>query len=395
MAKISQLPVIVKNDLYNPFISLVESQPKSIDSLKLRISIDNVKIINEVLGDEYFVFSKRTGEEITDENFKRNAYFHEEKGCKTFYKIENQITKDGIVLPYLTILFTSKILGVDYFKGIQRTTVFEVYEQIIKQQVVYMTFEDFMFGECTDTDVKIDLIPRVEATEIINTIYSLAKPKKLAIEACSIYRRKTNLGIQFALRKTSKYINCPYLKFYEKIRELNSKSEEFYHNHLSGLNLPKEILRVETTIKNKKHFKHFGQENTTLDSVTNNLDNIAILAFKKAFNAHLEFSEKALSSKNLLAKESKTNKLTLNERIIYNSIKKNMEIGFNFTDACMALIDDCSNSKFDKYHLKKKISKIFKIVSVPKVGKTNVCLSTFKAVMEMIDSNSVPVSFRA
>lgn len=397
MAKISQLPVIVKNDLYNPFFSLVESEPKSIDSLKLRISLSNVEILNEVLGDEYYVFSKRTGEEITDENFKKNAYFHENTGCKTFYKIENQIGEKGVVLPYLTILFTSKILSKDYFKGIQRSTLFQAYEQIIKQKVIYVTFENFMFGECTDTDVKIDLIPRVEATKIISTIYSLAKPKKLAIEACSIYKRKDNLGIQFALRKTSRYINCPYLKFYEKRRELGSKSEEFYFNHLSELDLPKEILRVETTIKNKKHFKYFGQQNTTLDSVTNNLDNIAVLAFKKAFKAHLDFSEKLLSNKNLISKESKTGvfQLSMRERLIYNNIKKNMEIGFSFSSACSAVLDDCCQTKHEKYNMKKSISNIFKIVDVPNAENKKVSLSTFKAVMEMIDSDSVPCAFRA
>jgi len=377
MANISQLPFIGKNDLYNTFLNLIESQPKAIDSLKLRISLYNVKVINEVLGDDYYVFSKRTGEEITDENFKRNAYFHEEFGCKTFYKIENQINKQGIVLPYLTILFTSKILGADYFKGIQKPTLFQVYENIIKQEIVYMTFEDFMFGECTDTDVKIDLIPRVEAKDVINTIYSLAKPKKLAIEACSVYRQKSNLGIQFALRKTPKYIKAPYLKFYEKIRELKSKSIEFKENHLLKFELPNEVLRVETTIKNKKHFKHLGQDNTTLNSV--------------------EFSEQLLTSKNLINDTPKKGiyKLNIKERLIHNNIKKNIDLGFNFKEACEAVVSDCCITKEERYKMRKSIKKIFSMISEPIGENRKVCLSTFQAVMTMVSSDSMPSEFRA
>jgi len=376
-----------KNDLYSSFIGVLETQAKTIDSLKLRIPIEKVKILNPILGDEFYVFSTRTGEEIKDHNFKKNSYFHESKGCKTFYKIERQIGKSGSVSTYLIILFTSKILGVDYFKGIQASTVLDSYERLMDQEVVFISFEDFMFGECTDTDIKIDLIPRVAATKVIDSIYALAKPKKKAIEACSIYRRKTNLGIQFALRKTSKYVSCPYLKFYEKIRELKYNSEVFYQNNFSNAPLPNELLRIETTIKNKKHFKHFGQHTTTLDSVVNNLDNIALLAFKKAFESHMEFSEKNLTSKNLIPKENKEGyaKLNLKERLIYNSIKKNMELGINFPDACIALVEDCSLTKYDKRNMKRLIEKVFKIMGVPSVKNDKITLSTYKAVIDIIN----------
>lgn len=402
MAKISQCPNISKNvtsknvtnsnDLYSSFIGVLETQAKTIDSLKLRIPIEKVEILNDILGDEFWVFSKRSGEEIKDQNFKKNSYFHESNGCKTFYKIEKQIGKTGTVSTYLIILFTSKVLGIDYFKGIQRTTVLDSYERLMEQKVIFVTFENFMLGECTDTDIKIDLIPRIEAIKIIDSIYLLAKPKKRAIEGCSTYRRKTNLGIQFALRKTSMYVNCPYLKFYEKIRELKYSSEVFYQNNFVNAPLPNEILRIETTIKNKKHFKHFGQQSTTLDSVINNLDNIGLLAFKKAFECHMEFSEKHLMNKNLIPKENKEGyaSLKIKERLIYNSVKKNMELGFTFPDACIAVIEDCSMNRFDKRNLRNLIEKVFKIMGIPDVKKKPVTLSTYRAVMDMINGGFSP-----
>ena len=62
-----------------------------------------------ILKTGFIVFSKRTGEEITDENFKRNAYFHQEKGCKTYYKIDKQVNKDGAVCNYLVILLCDTV----------------------------------------------------------------------------------------------------------------------------------------------------------------------------------------------------------------------------------------------------------------------------------------------
>lgn len=383
-------------ELYtNCFSFLIETHPKTIDSTKLRIPLFDVEILNEVLGDEYIVFSKRTGEEITDENFKKNSYFHQEKGCKTYYKIDKQVNKDGAVCHYLVILLTSKILQKDYFKGIQKSTALQVYDRLMEQGVVYFSFDTFMDGECTDTDVKVDLTPRVEMVKIVDTVYSLAKSKKLAIEAASVYRQKTNMGIQFALRKTSKYIKSPYLKFYEKIRELRFNSVEFYANYLSDFDLPKEILRIETTIKNKKHFKSLGQLSTKLKDVINNLSNVATVAFKRAFEAHLDFSEKNLESKFMIEKNATPEEFSISDlnekdRLIYYSIQKDINYGVSFKNACESVIANCCFTKESRYKMKRKIKQIFKKIAIP-VSDNSISVGVFKTVMDMINNDPLLV----
>ena len=222
----------------------------------------------------------------------------------------------------------------------------------------------------------MDLIPRVEAVKIIDTVYNLAKPKKLAIEACSIYRRKDNLGIQFALRKTSRYINCPYLKFYEKVRELKYKSKDFYFEQLQAVDLPKEIIRIETTIKNKKHFKHFGQRSTALTHIIDNLENIATLAFKKAFDVHLEFSEKKLQGKFMLEEPDSITNLKIDDKIIYHAVVKNMETGLSFLKAKEAVVGACAFHKSERYKLRKRMDRIFNITGIPNVKDSGISLST-------------------
>ena len=384
--------VTVKNvtkekEVINPFDYLIKNQPKTIDSLKIRIPIEQVKIINEILGDEYYVFSKTTGEEITDESFKKNAYFHELNGCKTYYKIEKQNLQKGAISTYLTILLTSKILAKDYFKGLQKSTALQVYDKLMDQKVISISFETFMFSECTDTDIKIDLVPSVPVMQIVKELFKLAKPKKLAIEGCSIYTKKDNLGIQFALRKTSRYINCPYLKFYEKIRELKYHSEEFYKNNFIGLDLPKEILRIETTIKNKNHFNHFKQSSTTLCSILDNLQNIGTLAFKKAFESHLNVVPEFIDHKKEIGAEVK---LAIKDRLIHHAIKKNMEMGLPYNLAVEAVIMDCATNKSERYKLKKQIQKIFKIKGSPQVKKGEINMATFRYVSDMISGGFEP-----
>jgi len=380
--------VTKEKDIINPFDYLIKDQPKTIDSLKIRIPIEQVTILNEILGDEYYVFSKTTGEEITDESFKKNAYFHELNGCKTYYKIEKQNLQKGAISTYLTILLTSKILGNDYFKGLQKSTALQVYDKLMEQKVISMSFQSFMLSECTDTDIKIDLLPSAPVIKIVKELFKLVKPKKRAIEGCSIYTKKDNLGIQFALRKTSRYINCPYLKFYEKVRELKYHSEEFYKNNFLGLDLPKEILRIETTIKNKNHFKHFKQTSTKLFSVLENLQNIGTLAFKKAFESHLnvipEFIEPDIKE---IGAELK---LAIKDRIIHHAIKKNMEMGLPYNLAVEAVMMDCTVNKSERYKLKKQIQKIFKIKGSPQVEKGGINIATFRHVSDMISGGFEP-----
>ena len=106
----------------------------------------------------------------------------------------------------------------------------------------------------------------------------------------------------------------------------------------------------------------------------------------------MEFSEKNLTSKNLIPKENKEGyaKLNLKERLIYNSVKKNMELGMSFPDACMALIEDCSLNRFDKRNMRKLIEKVFKIMGVPSIKNDKITLSTYKAVIDIINGGFSP-----
>jgi len=358
MTKISKnLSKVHYSNSGTPFDITSITTPR-IDSFKIRIPREQVIIKNDYLLDDYALVSKTTGEVIEDEsNFKKSSYFYENKGVKTYYKAERQISKNE-VKDYVTILLTSKSLFDRYFEGICSNTVIPFYDSIISQDVVSFSHDNFLYGQCTDMDIKMDLVPNAPVIDIVNGLYECATPKKLAHQAASIYRQKTNLGIQFSLRKTQAFKKYPYLKFYEKVRELKSHSLDFYSSFLLDHSLPSEILRIETTIKNKKHFKQLGQDSTQLISILDNLDTVGKEAFKRSFDAHLsdkmfdfirvDNDVKKLGSKQLLPLE----------KVLLGYIEQKMISGQSFTMARKNIIDSCCVSKQQRYRMKKTINKI-------------------------------------
>lgn len=366
-----------RQDVYNPvYSSFFSTEFRVIDSLKIRIPFHLVSIENEVLGDEYVLVSTRTGEEFEDENFKSNAYSHKYNGITTHYKIEKQITRHRTVEEYLVILVTSKILQHDYFKGIQSYTILDVYNRLMNETIVYFTFESFMNGECTDVDIKYDVLPNAPVKRIVENLYEQVIPQRQAHKACSVYKQKSNLGIQFALRKTQAFLSHPYLKFYEKVRELNSKSLLFNETYLSGFQLPVEILRCETTIKNKKHFKALGQLSTTLKDIIGNLETVSKEAFEKAFKAHI-MDYKEVNVNSLPAGKT----MNTADLLVYDAVKSRMKMGSSFEFACIGVINSCAATKEQRYKLKKRIQKVFDVMEVPDVEK----LTKFQEVNYWID----------
>jgi hypothetical protein len=80
-----------------------------------------------------------------------------------------------------------------------------------------------------------------------------------------------NTGIEWSSRNSvgEAYTSKQYLKFYAKALELKHHSTLFYDTYIRGSIYDKylidnKLLRVETTIKNKAHWKTYNLEISTL-----------------------------------------------------------------------------------------------------------------------------------
>lgn len=330
----------------------VHVSKRAIDSLKVRIPLEKVKLINPLLIGDYTIVQNSTGLVLDDDDFKQNAPCFNQNGIKTYYKIEKQVTKNQTVESFCTILLSSKVLEGRYFEGIQNSTLYDVHQSLQSQNFIDLSLNDFTEGEITDIDVKYDFITEEKATDFVTTLYNGAKMVKKAVHGCSVYKKDDNCGIQFALRKTDCFKKAPYLKFYEKIRELNFKSTTFYESYLKGnVQLPPELIRCETTIKNKKHLVLLGAEGNTLGYALDNLNTISENAFRYAFRQHINISgvETALIAQNVRKLSTYEQSLGLN---LIHLIKHE---NYSLAGAIVHLSEFLAETKSKKYQIRQKL----------------------------------------
>ena len=311
----------------------------SVDSLKIRIPIEKVKILDSLLSTENWILvNADTGEQADfegyDLEFKRRAKTIKENGITTRFAIEKQQIgfKTGVTVEYLVILFNSKLLKERYFEGITDENIDLIYEYLVEYKVAFFSFIDFLSAECTDVDFKKDINYESDFSALTKTLYGQTKESRDSGKGAYRLNRKNNQGIQFSRRETTQFKTNPYLKIYHKGVELEYNSTEFRDLYLADINCHNRI-RIEATVKNKRHFRAlFGKAfSTGLQSVLMLSVDQREEIFKVAANAHLQ----------PLIKKSKVNTgMKPNTTVILNALNIIMEKGISFELARDALISD-------------------------------------------------------
>lgn len=269
----------------------------AVDSLKVRIPRDRVEIRDKDLGASFVPVRIDDGELMDDQEFKKTSLKRQYKGVSVYFRLEAQRGGDGIVRDYVTILINSKLVHFHYFDGVTNEHLRLLYNRLMSLDVVSFEFEDLQKAECTDVDFKND----VRCPDFKNTIkdmYARAKDTKKLGQGVKTFKSYDNQGIQFGVRNyaTPSY---PFLKLYHKgIHCMLSQEDDmlsFYAEFLSvhGYDLT-DVIRVETTIKNKKHFRKHGIKDTTLQSILNLSQEKMMEFFAHAFKVHLEPRDKGV-----------------------------------------------------------------------------------------------------
>lgn len=310
-------------DLDNTLLKELNYKP-CIDSLKIRIPISKVKILDHVLGSEVITVVKDTGQEIA--SYKYNAKKYSFDGISIYLKIEDVKTHFAETkgMQYLTFGITSKMSKGAYFYGISERTIKTIYDFIISLNIVFFTYQDLLNGHCTDVDIKKDGLVKDFKTQV-SDIGHLSKESKIREKGYRLFREKGNAGIEFSVRDTTSYKSTPYVKIYHKGLELIYESIEFWKNYLSEYHENKDIanlVRTEVTVKNKAHFKYLGIEDTTLSALIKlddeALNGIILNSVSKHFN------------KMQVVRTIKDKKLTPNDLIIVNSISLHCQTGYEY-----------------------------------------------------------------
>jgi len=253
------------------------------DSTKIRIPLREVSEVSDKIKGNWVLVNVDTGEQMDCEEWKRKAYFHESKGVKFRIALEKQPGRLGKVREYLTMMLTSKMLEGQYLEGIHLKNIKRLYKYIIDTGLASFSFDAFMNAECTDTDFKKDFENKA-GVELVRLMLQRAKPKKTGMAARE-WKKKLNKGIQWSERKSTAFKTNPYLKVYSKYCDLKSKSKKFAQAY--DIEVSEEYWRIEATVKNRKHWRTFDIEDTSLKSILSLSKDIKKEILNRAMRVHL------------------------------------------------------------------------------------------------------------
>lgn len=336
----------------------------SIDSLKLRIPIQKVEIIEPTLKGTWIkaCISVDTGEIIEDpEKFKKQSFGVENKGIKTKYLCQ-KISNGRTVEDFLCILFNSKLLKNRYFEGITEQNIGIVYEELMHQNVIKVSFEDFLHGICTDIDFKADyeLKEKESFDELLTNLDNLTIKTADREKGNRIYRQKGNYGIEWSKRQFSSNSN-PYVKVYHKSTELLYNSGIFYQEYIKEMN--QNLVRVEWTLKGKKHAESFTYHREGEKRLVVAFNDMRLMNLLSRSDYHKYQMFKQVMSKHLegLIKMKKDTKDTLNpiDLLIQNALKYFKANNIGLFEAVKILNDGMD--KNNRYKYKKRIEELWAI----------------------------------
>lgn len=324
----------------------------SLDSLKVKIPINEVTIIDPDLGEYHVKVNLKTGVYDESKRFKEDSILYKYNGISVrvskgmhwcFIRNKN--------VEYLVILVNAKILQERYFEGITKENIKLVYDRLINVQFAKFTYDSFIQGIGTDIDYKKDLYCN-SFISVIDQTEKKAKKYSSLKQGVNCFRKPNNQGVHFGNRETAKAA-YPFLKFYQKYIELINKSSEFYNEYIEPLKLDIEnLVRVEFTIKNKEHFVKYKIQNTSLESILNIEQSTLEFIMNDILRIHLDQRVKVIIPKL---------KLNIMDTFLLNAISEHIKNGLSFEQMC----DNWIITKTNKPHqeikrIKERLAKIYK-----------------------------------
>lgn len=308
-------------------------KPK-IDSLRIHLPLSEV-----VVNPDHSHFMRSITEsnddgEVLKEHVK-TTYFNPEAIVSSTYKVRSSFGEET-----LFIGFSSKLLKKNYFCGIDKHTIKQIYDFITKEGLVSVSKEQFLNAKVVDVDFCIDYYLDDEdhkIKDVVNICSDLSIPRK-DLNIGSV-RKKENCGIWWGEReKVGKAFHSKqFLKYYAKAVELkyNPKSIPFYDAYLrdelnsefidiKGNRYPQNkffdedrLLRVETTIKNNQHFNSYGYDIKTLNDLLKlELDTNFLQVFNRPMSKYMTGYREI----------SHTEGMTLAQKFKYYAMLKHAEI---------------------------------------------------------------------
>ena len=336
----------------------------SIDSLKIRIPLEKCECDKKVL--ERIVLNGH-GEVIDEGEFKEKRYMLVEPGgIKTSYLIKKVNDTMTTKRDYLIIMFNSKLLLDRYFEGLNMNNIRFVYLAIINQGLAKFSYRDFLQALCSDIDIKIDFnLPGGDFRKFNLSLEFYTSEQKKIITKIFNEKNKSgklaNQGIQWGERRSSDWNNKNFVKFYNKVAELNTRHKEFLDyafkdvfmswgidiNNIQDITTLEHVggkpFRFEVTLKNRQHLAQYGIKKTSLFDLLNikqeTLKDIMIKSLAKhlnIFDYHFELQKEGYTPREWVV----WNLFKMNEDTIknYNNLIEQFNINIDTLQNVLSIL---------------------------------------------------------
>lgn len=332
----------------------VKEKNISVDSLKLRIPIHSIKIIDETFIDRKtkLIVSDSTGvvlEETKLKSLSKSIPFDA-------YEIKVAIVsrfdfQRRTNIDYLEIYLHSKILEDEYFEGINAITIDKAYHKLMSANIFSCSYEDFMSAKVNDIDIKHDVYEDTKTfKEFTKYLQSNAKSNNNIGKGCLRYSKTGN--IQFNRRESGTKAN-PFLKVYDKYIEATERKDKFFNKYIDK-DVIQDLKRIETTIKSGSDVKkQLGIKDNTLQSVLSVSLNSLKDVIKESVNKNLVKRDRIVIKR----KQSKRN---MNDKLIYTLLYLNLnslKVGYN--EAQRIILSQFDECRQQKSTVKKRIEQIY------------------------------------
>jgi len=235
------------------------------DSLRVELHPDKVinhshigKKIVKVVSDTAEIVAGADGEKPLIEM----SVWNDEKGIKVRWAKEVRQCGNNKSEERYVIQINAKMLGSDYFQGINEKNIRKVYDYLQSFKVLEFSFDDFLDGYVYDCDLCYDVSATPEVwNALCKRCHSMVKLEYMKYVPDGWTDNKSNVGLEFN-KRTAGTPTHPFIKLYHKGLELSNNSWEFNKNFIGKNNLP--IGRLEYNFKRRKHFEYFDVNVVTL-----------------------------------------------------------------------------------------------------------------------------------
>lgn len=239
------------------------------DSCSLEIPESEITIIDHTLTSRIKLFYVDIGEngifEDSTDFLPPKPYCNDDNGIRVrFLWVIRPNLKDKSVRKNLKVTLSAKLLRSRYFEGLTKSNIADAYNYLMSLNVFKCSYEAFLDSSISDIDVcKNSRMNPKHFHRSLNNVKNQCSAGKTK-HFSDVFAKKNlvgkyiNVGLEIVSRASAK-ASTPYVKFYHKQLELESKkSIEFYNNFLMRFNI-KELIRTEVTLKGYHHKKRLSK----------------------------------------------------------------------------------------------------------------------------------------